>query len=230
MAELISDRALGRATLARQHLLGRTRRSALDVVSDLAGMQGQDPELPYIGLWDRIDGFRHDDLTELLHRREVVRGTLFRGTQHLLATDDYLWMRPLLQPMLDGWQRGTFGRHTAGIDPAALAGAARELLADGTLSRPELGRALAERWPGREPRGGAGGGGGGGGAGGGATVAGPVGAGTAAGAASAAGRNLGPPGCDAVRSGRTVPGPAADRARDRRADPALPGRLRPGIA
>jgi hypothetical protein len=151
MDVVLSDRELNRATLARQLLLDRVDRPAPDVVRHLVGMQGQDPELPYVGLWNRIPAFQHDDLSRLLHAREVVRGTLFRGTQHLLAADDYQWIRPLLQPMLDTRQRGWFGRHLAGVDPAALADAGRSLLADRTLTRPELGRALAERWPDHEP-------------------------------------------------------------------------------
>jgi hypothetical protein len=148
----LSYRALSRATLARQQLLDHAPGPALDMVRRLVGMQGQDPELPYVGLWNRLAGFRHDDLTGLLHSRAVVRATLYRGTQHIMAASDYAWIRPLLQPMLDTWQRGTFGRHLAGVDPAALAATARELLGDGVLTRMDLGRALAERWPGREPQ------------------------------------------------------------------------------
>jgi hypothetical protein len=151
MDVVLSDGALNRATLARQLLLERTDRPALDVVRHLVGMQGQDPELPYIGLWNRIPVFQHEDLSRLMHAREVVRGTLFRGTQHVLAADDYVWVRPLLQPMLDTRRRGWFGRHLDGVDTAALAESARSRLANRTLSRPELGRALAEQWPDREP-------------------------------------------------------------------------------
>jgi hypothetical protein len=151
MDVVLSDRALNSATLARQLLLDRVDRPALDVVRHLVGMQGQDPELPYLGLWNRITAFRRDDLSRLLYARDVVRGTLFRGTQHVLAADDYEWIRPLLQPMLDTRLRGWFGRHLDGVDVSALAAAARPLLADGTLTRPELGRALAQQWPDREP-------------------------------------------------------------------------------
>jgi len=80
------------------------RRKSIDA---LAGLQGQDPELPYFGLWNRIEGFALTDLTRLLEERLVLRATLFRGTQHLLAASDYLWVRPLLQPMLDVWRRDT---------------------------------------------------------------------------------------------------------------------------
>jgi hypothetical protein len=94
-------------------------------------------------------GFGHDALTKALDDRGVVRSTLLRGTQHLVTAADYLAWRPLLQPMLERRGRGFFGRATTGVDPAALAAAARELLAERPLTHPELGRLLAQRWPGR---------------------------------------------------------------------------------
>ncbi|MEU8229728.1 winged helix DNA-binding domain-containing protein [Actinoplanes sp. NPDC048967] len=150
--DVLSPRELGRATLARQLLLSRVRQPALSVVEQLAGLQGQDPELPYFGLWNRIEGFALTDLTRLLEERLVLRATLFRGTQHLLAASDYLWVRPLLQPMLDVWRRGAFGRYTAGIAPAELAASARDVLGARTLTRSELGRTLARRWPQCDPQ------------------------------------------------------------------------------
>jgi hypothetical protein len=80
----------------------------------------------------------------------VVRGSLLRGTQHMVTAADYLAWRPLLQPVLGRGVR-TFARATAGIDPAELAATARRLLTERPLTRSELGRLLAERWPGREP-------------------------------------------------------------------------------
>ncbi|MCI4145261.1 winged helix DNA-binding domain-containing protein [Streptomyces sp. MMS20-AI2-20] len=152
MTGRLTLRALNRATLERQLLTRRTRLPPLTVIERLTGLQAQDPDPPYIGLWSRIDGFRIEDLTTLLEERAVVRATLFRGTQHLVTADDYLWVRPLLQPMLDRWQKGGFGRQTAGLDLGELAAAARNALSGGrTLTRPELGRLLAERWPGRDP-------------------------------------------------------------------------------
>jgi hypothetical protein len=134
--ETLTRRHLNRATLERQLLLRRMDTSALHVIERLVGLQAQDPDPPYVGLWTRSTSFHLDDLTRLLHQRKVVRATLFRGTQHLVATDDYLWVRPLLQPMLDRWQRGAFGGATAGLDLAELAAAARAILGQGTVSRP----------------------------------------------------------------------------------------------
>ncbi|HEU5108472.1 MAG TPA: winged helix DNA-binding domain-containing protein, partial [Micromonosporaceae bacterium] len=151
MTLTLDRRRLNRATLARQFLLARADAAPTDMIRHLVALQGQDPEPPYIGLWNRIDGFRIDDLARLLHDRTVVRGTLFRATQHLSLAEDYRWLRPMLQSMLVGRVRGIFARQTEGLDLDELAAAARELLADRPLTRPELGRALARRWPAYEP-------------------------------------------------------------------------------
>jgi hypothetical protein len=147
---VLSARALNRATLHRQLLLDRSDRPPLEVVELLVGMQHQDPELAYVGLWNRIAGFRHDDLTTLFAQGRVVRGTLYRCTQHILSDTDYLWIRPLLQPMLARMRRSFFGRVTVGVDDEELVAEARRLLAGRTMTRPELGRALQERWPDHE--------------------------------------------------------------------------------
>jgi hypothetical protein len=144
---ILSARQLNRATLERQLLLERSGREPLDVIELLVGMQGQDPELPYFGLWNRIAGFRHEDLTSLIEQQRVVRGTMYRCTQHILSDRDYLWIRPLLQPMLARMRRSFFGRVTVGVDHDELADEARRLLAAGMMTRPELGRALQQRWP-----------------------------------------------------------------------------------
>ncbi|WP_151774007.1 winged helix DNA-binding domain-containing protein [Streptomyces abyssomicinicus] len=151
MKQRLTRRRLNRATLTRQLLTGRAELSAEAVIEQVGGVQAQDPEPPYIGLWNRIDGFRRDDLATLLDVRAVVRATLHRGTQHLVTAEDYLWLRPTLEPMLRVRRKGAFGRLTAGVDPEELAAAARSELSGRTTTRPELGRALAGRWPGRDP-------------------------------------------------------------------------------
>ena len=52
---------------------------ALEAIERLVAVQGQEPNWPYVGLWTRLEGFRHDDLASLLRDRGVVRGPLIRG-------------------------------------------------------------------------------------------------------------------------------------------------------
>ncbi|MGR6320296.1 winged helix DNA-binding domain-containing protein [Micromonospora soli] len=147
---VLSRRAVSRATLARQFLLDRTELPALDVVRRLVGLQGQVPTAPYLGLWSRVGGFRRDDLTGLLMRRQVVRATTVRGTLHVTAADDYRWLRPLLQPLMTRLQRQFMGRATEGVDPAELVAHAAALLTGEPLSRTRLRELLARRWPDRD--------------------------------------------------------------------------------
>lgn len=149
--ESLSNRQLNRATLARQILLEREDRPAHEVIGHLVGLNAQDPEPPYVGLWSRIPDFRPDELEKLLYDRMVVRASLFRGTQHIVPAEDYWWIRELLRPMLVRLQRNAFGKATSGIDLDDLVATAHSLLSDGPLTRSELGRALTEKWPGRDP-------------------------------------------------------------------------------
>jgi DNA glycosylase AlkZ-like len=146
----LGRRAPNRATLGRQQLPARRDLPVVEAVERLAGLNAQDPEPPYLALWARLAGFERDTLTRALEDRGVVRGSLLRAAQHIVTAADYLARRPLLPPVL-ARSRRTFARATAGIDPAELAATARRLLAGRPLTRPELGRLLAERWPVREP-------------------------------------------------------------------------------
>jgi Winged helix DNA-binding domain len=145
----LDRRALNRATLARQLLLDRVELPVAETVGRLAGLNAQDVEPPYLTLWARLAGFERDALTRALEDRAVVRGTLLRGTQHLVTADDYLAWRPLLQPVMDRLGRGALGR--AGVDREALAAAARRHLDGRRLTRRELARLLAQDWPGHPP-------------------------------------------------------------------------------
>ncbi|WP_026405230.1 winged helix DNA-binding domain-containing protein [Actinomadura rifamycini] len=151
MPRTLDRRTLNRTTLHRQLLLERSGMAAQEAVERLVAVQAQEPNAPYVGLWNRLEGFHQDVLTGLLHERAIVRSSLLRGTQHMAATPDFHWLKPLLQPIaLRAWRAG-FGRVAAGWDLDELAAAARGVLAGRTLTRPELARVLAERWPDRDP-------------------------------------------------------------------------------
>ena len=65
MIEVLSQRALNRATLARQHLLERASAPAIGMIEHLGGMQAQAPLAPYMGLWTRLKDFAPDELSAL---------------------------------------------------------------------------------------------------------------------------------------------------------------------
>jgi winged helix DNA-binding protein len=147
----LSLRELNRATLARQLLLERHVVSARVAIGQLAGMQAQAPLAPYVGLWSRIADFRPGELADLLAERAVVRAHLMRNTVHLVTAEDYAAFRPLLQPLMERGLAGNFGRNLVGVDRAEFKAAAAALLAERPLTRTQLARELAPRWPGHDP-------------------------------------------------------------------------------
>ncbi|WP_320774293.1 winged helix DNA-binding domain-containing protein [Streptomyces sp. CRN 30] len=150
---VLGPRALNRATLARQFLLDRTDAPALDVLTHLCGMQAQEPQEPFTGLWSRVRSFRPADLDALLTGREAVRTHLMRRTVHLMAAGDALAWRARHDTMLRGRVLTTYRDELAGLDPEEVAAAGREAMADG-LPRTMAGLvdAVADRFPGRPRR------------------------------------------------------------------------------
>lgn len=143
---------LNRTLLQRQFLLQRTDLPVPEVRERLVAVQGQEPNWPYVGLWARVAGFRADDLCGLLEQRRVVRGATIRATVHLVLAEDFCWLRPTVQPVIARLTRHAYyAREIDGLDVRKLADVGRELLGDITLTRRELGRLLAERFPGRHP-------------------------------------------------------------------------------
>jgi winged helix DNA-binding protein len=151
--DTLSLRAVNRATLARQHLLDRTELTAVEMIEHLVGMQAQAPFPPYTGLWTRLTDFQPGELADALLDRQVVRIALMRGTVHLVSAADACFLRPLIQPLLDRDLRTNtqWARHLTDLDLPKLADAARAALAERPHTAKELGTALAEHWPDREP-------------------------------------------------------------------------------
>ncbi len=146
----IDLRALNRTFLLRQGLLGDRGASVPDVVRHLVAVQAQEPNWAVVALRARVPTMSREDVGRLTAERTLVRTPLLRGTQHLLAADDYAWLRPTVQPMLDRLLRSPYYRtQTEGITPEELVAAARRVLGDGILQRREVAAALGERFPGR---------------------------------------------------------------------------------
>lgn len=148
---VLSPRALNRATLERQHLLQRSEMAPLALIEHLVGLQAQEPNPPYFGLWSRLHKVKLDDLTQLLEQRLAVRCALQRGTLHVLAATDLLALRPLLQPVLARMLATNHGKKLAGADTLAVAQAGRKLLVAQALDSTQLGQQLARQWPDAEP-------------------------------------------------------------------------------
>lgn len=147
-APVLSDRALNRAMLARQMLLERRHISVAEVLAHLIGLQGQNHNAPYVGLWSRIEGFAVSDLEILLQERKAVRGTLMRGTLHVALAEDFLAIRPLLQPVLERIFNANHKKRLPGADIAEIRRLGLALLDEEALSAGALGKKLAEAMPG----------------------------------------------------------------------------------
>jgi hypothetical protein len=152
VAAVLGPRALNRALLARQLLLERRAVAAAEAIQHLVGLQAQEPFEPYVGLWSRLQGFAAPELAGLLQTRQAVRTHLMRRTLHLVTADDSVALRPLHQSMLEKRMLGTLRRRLPGVDLAELAAAGRPLFEQQPRTLPEVGRMVAERWPGVAPR------------------------------------------------------------------------------
>src|SRR5215213_1933527 len=149
--EQLTRRRLNRATLARQMLLRRDRCSTVEAVERLCGLQAQEPRPPFPGLWTRLHGFRREHLHQALHDRTVVRGTLMRGTLHLLSAADYVAHRMTVQPMLSK-NLALLGTRADGLAEEEVLPVARALLGERPRTFGELRAALAEAFPGINDR------------------------------------------------------------------------------
>src|SRR5690242_10517815 len=139
---ILSRRALNRALLARQMLLAREETSALGAVQRLVGLQAQQAQPPFIGLWTRLARFERVELARLVHGREVIRASLMRGTLHLMTAADYLSLRGALQPALSAGMRGALRDRAKILDLAAITAEARRYFGEQPRTFTELRAAL----------------------------------------------------------------------------------------
>jgi hypothetical protein len=151
VAEVLTQRALNRATLARQLLLERSPMSAAAAVEHLGGLQAQTATSWYAGLWTRLKDFDPQHVVDLMLDHKLVRVGLMRSTIHLVTDRDCLFMRPLVQPVNERMYAANWAKRLPGVDIAEVVGAGREVLqSEGPLTFAALGKRLAERWPDRD--------------------------------------------------------------------------------
>lgn len=105
---ILTQRQLNRALLARQGLLERRALSLPEALDAMGTLQAQYAPSMYIGLWSRVADLERDAVTQALHDRTIVQGTLMRATIHLVSRADY-W--PLALAVRDArremWLRAT---------------------------------------------------------------------------------------------------------------------------
>jgi hypothetical protein len=141
----LTNRALNRATLARQMLIAREPAAVGTAVARLAGMQAQLARPPFIGLWTRLTAFDRRDLIADLLARRVVRVPAMRATLHLMTADHYAAYRSALQPALDralSW----ISKRLTDADRRVVEPAGREFFAT-AAPFDALRKSLAEKYP-----------------------------------------------------------------------------------
>ncbi|MEV7833552.1 winged helix DNA-binding domain-containing protein [Streptomyces subrutilus] len=148
---VLDARALNRATLARQLLLGRAGMAARDAVGHLVGLQAQNVKPPYFQLHARLAGFAPAELAGLMESRQVVRMVTLRSTLHTHTAHDARTLRPLVQPARDR-EVNQFRKGLVGVDPARLADHARAFVEDEPRTMGEIRAELFARWPDADPR------------------------------------------------------------------------------
>jgi hypothetical protein len=110
-------RRLGRATLARQHLLERTDAPVTEVVRRVLALQAQEPASPYLALWNRIDGFDPADLDTAFADGSVLKATLMRITLHAVAAEDHRMLRAAVRSTLRASRLGDRRFRATGLTP-----------------------------------------------------------------------------------------------------------------
>lgn len=150
--ETLERRRLTLATLERQLLLRRHPLGVTDAVTHLVGMQAQEPQESYTGLWSRLEGFAAEDLSDLLADRSLVRTLTMRRTLHLHTAHDALVLRPAHQAMLVTKMLGLYRRTLEGIDLDELTAVATPLFAAQPRITNDVAREVGVRWPHVEAR------------------------------------------------------------------------------
>lgn len=147
------DRAtLTRATAERQWLSDRRPATATIAIEHLVGLQAQEPQEPYVGLWSRLDDFEANHLVDLLERRLAVRTLMMRRTIHLHTSADALAMRPAYDDMLRQRMQGTLGPRLPGVDFDELAALGEPHFAAQPQILADVARAVSDRFPGAPSR------------------------------------------------------------------------------
>ncbi|HEX5936423.1 MAG TPA: winged helix DNA-binding domain-containing protein [Actinomycetota bacterium] len=133
---VLSERALNRALLARQHLLERVAGPLSRAIERVGGLQTQYAPAGYIALRSRMEDFERDDLTRALERKQVVQAWMMRSTIHMASRRDFWsFVTAVRRARRDGWSRAWKRTAADGVEAAARV---ERFLADGPRRRAEI--------------------------------------------------------------------------------------------
>jgi hypothetical protein len=142
-SDVLTARQLNRALLARQLLLERSSSAIPTVLERMGGLQAQYAPATYIGLWSRVEAVERDAVTRLLETRQVIQGTLLRGTIHVVSKADYWPFALGIRAERRRWLLRTAPQDAAGMD--RMAAKLREALAEGPMRQTEIDKLLGPR-------------------------------------------------------------------------------------
>jgi hypothetical protein len=114
-------------------------------IERIGGLQTQYAPSGYIGLWSRLRNFRRDALTEALHQRRVIQGTLLRSTIHMVSARDYWLFHAAMRASRQDWWRRVTRHQISDPDMEAAVRSLRERLTKGPRQADELKAILARR-------------------------------------------------------------------------------------
>jgi hypothetical protein len=152
--EILGERQLNRALLARQLLLERATGSLEAAVEQAGGLQTQVSRSGYIGLWTRQAGLTRQAYTDALLDRRLIQATILRGTIHTVTAADYWPMTIAVRRSRQRWYMRAWGSGHSEASMRRAADATRRALADGPLPLRELRARLADKGGDASPAGG----------------------------------------------------------------------------
>jgi winged helix DNA-binding protein len=145
--DVLTQRDLNRALLARQLLLERQDVSAAEAIGRVAGLQAQASVPPFVGLWTRLRDFAEAELQQLIDDGTIVRATMMRHTIHFVRAEDYAWLRPTIQPALDANFGAQTGKRLARVDIEPFLRAARSEFRKRPLTFAEVKELISAKAP-----------------------------------------------------------------------------------
>ncbi len=146
-APILSDRALNRATLARQHLIERVALEPYDAIGHLIGLQAQTAKSWYLTLWSRLVEVDPEAVAALLAERRLVRGWFMRQTIHLVTDRDAPLLRAFTQGVSERPVRGKWLAALRDVDLGELREVMHAFAAETPRTHGELLAETTARWP-----------------------------------------------------------------------------------